>query len=306
MRTLRKWRSLICLSVSFFGFNHHPLSRPHPSLFLSLSRFYQMEPFYPFHHFTASLLESEPDPCPEEDHPSLVATPLSNLAADGQALIWAPTWPCVVNDGYWHCFAPSPEENPKLLEILIRAYNHPLASNNQENITKSLEFLSRMGLIIDPDQHTSLGAYICNTVLNYGLTHNKPCPYRFALCTSTAITINIPSRSRLLLLYFADLFQMNIFLFSSRKSAKFFPCPGTTSCIAIYHRINSYFGTSEYLPLLHEDRVQLPLLHPPQPPPFTSTIPAAALRLAKKRARTSRPNFGDIKGNCTEALKTVW
>ncbi|KAK3828311.1 MAG: hypothetical protein J3Q66DRAFT_306632 [Benniella sp.] len=267
-----------------------------------------MEAFYLLPHFTPTLLESEENPPDSDELPGSVATSFSELVADKQARLHLPAaiWPYITNDRHWHRFAPErPEEDHDLFDILVRAFHHPLTGNNNENIARSLDTLSRLGLVPEPDHHVSLGSYICCTILNYGLVNNQPCPFHFTMCMTNEISIEIPSRSRLLLLYFADLFKVNIFLFSSRRSPDIFPCHGTTSSIAIFHRISSYFSTSEYLPLFHERSVLRPLPLPPLPPPFTSMIPAATLRPSKKRPRTSKPKFGDIKGNCIEALKTV-
>src|SRR5204863_5386467 len=87
----------------------------------------------------------------------------------------------------------------------------------------------------------------------YSLINQKPCNHGFYIKTSSdqpstdTSRLQIPAHSKLLLLYLAQKLQINIFLFSSH--AKSLSYTNTTSkySIGIFHNIDSFTSTSEYL-----------------------------------------------------------
>jgi len=86
------------------------------------------------------------------------------------------------------------------LVVEVTCFSQPLGSNDA---ARSLDDLSKFDVLISATTTWSsqpLAAYITAT-MNYGLIFNRPCPYRFSLHVSDSMVIDIPTRSRLILLH---------------------------------------------------------------------------------------------------------
>ncbi|KAF9343160.1 hypothetical protein BGX26_006176, partial [Mortierella sp. AD094] len=98
-------------------------------------------------------------------------------------------------------------------------------------------------------------------------------------------TLTIPSRSKLMLRYLSDVLAVNIYLFSSRSEPIYFGNPSAASSISFFHRVDSFYGISEYLVIVPSAHIHVAKELPPpvNPPAFYSTTPVATFRDAKRR-----------------------
>ncbi|KAF9081308.1 hypothetical protein BGX27_004988, partial [Mortierella sp. AM989] len=114
-------------------------------------------------------------------------------------------------------------------------------------------------------------------------------PGDFRLRLPEGEDLAIPLRSKLLLQYAAELLNITIYVFSARKKSMCIKTTGATSSISFFHRIDSYFGTSEYLVIIPSPNI--PFVNIPLPkslPAYSSDTLAATFR-QEMRPRQKRP-----------------
>jgi hypothetical protein len=221
----------------------------------------------------------------------------------------------ITDETAWQEGAPGrPPDDPMLLTRLLAAVASPRASPSKESITEALKGLLSLGFVVEiqqetPSPPTALAHYIAQTLLNFAVHHGTPSPFEFSLHLEQC-SINIPTRSTLLLLHLSNILSINIFVFSSRATPKAFTYAGSTSCIALFHRVDSYHGTSEYCviaPSIHIPNPDPPPLAVP-PPTFTSPVHVATFREGTRKSQRSTvgmANFPSLE-ICKTALSRVW
>ncbi|KAF9201042.1 hypothetical protein BGZ49_008726 [Haplosporangium sp. Z 27] len=197
----------------------------------------------------------------------------------------------ITPDKDWLAKAPKPPpRGPDAENRFLLAHTHPFASCANENATKALRNLLQFGLIAEPTGGSSLAHYIADTILNYALRKNAlkedtASPFKFQLkLDSGHQELAIPTRSRLMLLYLSQLLNVSIYMFSARSKSTCFKNSSATTSIAFFHRIDSFYGVSEYLVLAPSPHIpvvkDVPL--PKNPPVFTSSTSAATFRQVKR------------------------
>ncbi|KAF9080940.1 hypothetical protein BGX27_005166, partial [Mortierella sp. AM989] len=220
----------------------------------------------------------------------------------------------------WLEKAPEPPPyDPDVERRFALAYSHPITSSANENTTKALQNLLKFGLIAECTEGSSLAHYIADTVLNHALykdarrdetpNEDPPCEFQLHL-GAEGQTIIIPPRSRLMLLQLSDMLGVKIYLFSTRSKPVCFGSPSATpSSIAFLHRIDSYYGTSEFLVIVPSSHTPVVDDLPAQMTASTSSsnVPAAMYRTTK-RGNNKRPLQVDnslTREECIEAVKSA-
>jgi hypothetical protein len=218
--------------------------------------------------------------------------------------------PLIINDSAWlKAFPTNPPDfdaaalHTRLNKAYLCSKTSALAN---ENTRKALTTLARFGLVVEKassSQQSSeqVSYYVANTLLNFSLLHQAPCPHQFSLLTAAG-PLQIPARSRLLLLHLSRTLQINIFLFSSRAKTLLFEVDAPKYSIGLFHNVDSYHGVGEYLVLAATTRpVVLAEAPPPLPPApqYTSSIPAAVYRTEERKVERKRKR-GEEDGGLTE------
>ncbi|KAI8348549.1 hypothetical protein B0O80DRAFT_180206 [Mortierella sp. GBAus27b] len=221
----------------------------------------------------------------------------------------------IKDEDEWQQSAPGrPPDDPTTLQRLLAATASPAAWTSYESITEALKSLLSLGFVVEQQQEspspaTELAHFITTTLLNFGLRHGSPSSFRFSLLLGEQ-TLHIPSRSQLLLLHLSRLLSINIFIFSSRTKPKAYIQSGSKSSVAFFHRIDSFYNTSEFCVLAFARHVNPGLNLAPlvqAPTNFSSPIRAAVFREGPRvtqRASNTDSASPDIEV-CKEALRSV-
>lgn len=216
----------------------------------------------------------------------------------------------------WLARVPEPPlYNPEDEKRYSMAHAHPLASCANENATKALKNLLQFGLVVKPSGDSSLAHYIADTILNYALHKNSlkedtSCPFKFQLQLDSGRVLEIPVRSRLILLHLSQLLNVNIYMFSARSKSACFMNPSALSSIAFFHRIDSYYGVSEYLVIASTPHIRVikDMLPPKDPPEFTSNTSAATFRKGKRQnQKRTLVDVSQVESEtCRKIFKRSW
>ncbi|KAF9086061.1 hypothetical protein BGX27_003275 [Mortierella sp. AM989] len=226
----------------------------------------------------------------------------------------------IVNDEAWveQALAASiPPPDRELCRRLQMAHSHPSTSDNKERTRMALQNLASLGLVVEYANQSDTSAPMARRIVSTLLDTNQPCPHKFYLRLGdkpNAVTMELPTRSRMLLRHLSQILGINIYLFSSRAQSVLFESAAASQSIGIFHRVDSVNNISEYLVLIASPHVVVAEQKPaPQVEQFSSSVPAATFREEKRKRKRPRPSENNIteeqcqtefKKACIETIRT--
>jgi hypothetical protein len=207
-----------------------------------------------------------------------------------------------------------------LPHLLQQAYLDTSTHRTSENHRLALAALRKFGLV--PIQTTAvdeaspcLGKFICSNLLDYhnihpGKAQSPSIQFRINISQKdTSCTLNVPNRSKLVLLHLANRLHTNIYVFTNRSKPIAFFYPGSSSAIGFYSSIDSYRGTNKFyvlLPTLRDPSPRAIVIDTPGPGQPTPSLHPATLR-SEQRKRICRRDLNRLPEKEAEQMfKKSW
>ncbi|KAF9577730.1 hypothetical protein BGW38_006871, partial [Lunasporangiospora selenospora] len=190
-------------------------------------------------------------------------------------------------DPQWIGLAPPLQYGPSILgERLEQALLSFPTPDGAEDAKRARRHLLRHGLAEDRDS-TPMAKYIYNSLL-HGPSHS------FRLTLADQKSIEVPTRSNLLLALAAQQLGINIYLFSSRASPIAFKATGATNSVGFFHHIDSITSTSRFWILGATPSAPNPVpVGRGHPPPFSSEFGRATFRIEGRKPNRLTKRKGD-------------
>jgi hypothetical protein len=208
-----------------------------------------------------------------------------------------------------------PEE--PLCHLLQRAYSDPSTHHNSEDHKGALSALRRLGIkatttTAEDERSPSLARYLCWTLLDYHNTHpgkaqSPDVQFKLNILQEdqTSCTLDLPSRSRLVLWYLGHKLHISVYIFTNRSKPIALVYPESSVAIGFYQCVDSYLGTNTFHVLEANSRTSVPLPMTTAPEPANASPPAVlrteqrriTLRLGLKRMSTEESR---------QLLKRTW